>query len=158
MFFHDLRYALRMLVKSPGFSLVAILSLLTESLQVPPLAGGLARSVFPEGADTTTTGRILVQVNTVGTGYFRTIGIPIVHGRDFTHGDTMATPKVVIVKQTMAKQFWNGEEPLGKRFKFFGDQDYTTVVGVAQDSKYNGVAEDPQNFIYQPLLQNYTPQ
>ena len=58
----------------------------------------------------------------------------------------------------MAQQFWKGEEALGKRFKFFGDQDFTTVIGVAKDSKYNGVAEDPQNFIYQPLAQNYTPQ
>jgi len=126
--------------------------------QVAPLAGGFARSVFPEGADTTTTGRILVQVNTVGTGYFQTIGIPIVRGRDFTRADMAGSPKVVVVNQTMATQFWKGEEPLGKRFKFFGDQDYTTVVGVAKDSKYNGVAEDPQNFIYQPMAQNYTPQ
>jgi predicted permease len=126
--------------------------------QSAPLAGGFLRSVFPEGADTTTTGRVLVQVNTVGTGYFQTIGIPIVLGRDFTRGDTAMAPKVVVVNETMARQFWKGEEPLGKRFKFFGDQDYTTVVGVAKDSKYNGVAEDPQNFIYQPLAQNYTPQ
>jgi macrolide transport system ATP-binding/permease protein len=126
--------------------------------QVPPLAGGFARSVFPEGADTTTTGRILVQVNTVGTGYFQTIGIPIVRGRDFTRADTAEAPKVVVVNETMARQFWQGQEPLGKRFKFFGDHDYTTVIGVAKDSKYNGVAEDAQNFIYQPLSQNYTPQ
>jgi putative ABC transport system permease protein len=126
--------------------------------QSPPLAGGFARSVFPEGADTTTTGRILVQVNTVGLGYFQTIGIPIVRGRDFTRADTAMAPKVVIVNQTMANQFWKGEEAIGKRFKFFGDADYTTVIGVARDSKYNGVAEDPQNFIYQPLTQNYTAQ
>jgi predicted permease len=126
--------------------------------QVPPLAGGLARSVFPEGADTTTTGRVLVQVNTVGLGYFQTIGIPLVRGRDFSRADTATAPKVVIVNETMARQFWNGADPLGKRFKFFGDSDYTTVVGVAKDSKYNGVAEDPQNFIYQPLGQNYTAQ
>ena len=97
-------------------------------------------------------------MNTVGTGYFQTIGIPIVRGRDFTRGDTAEAPKVVVVNQTMAEQFWKGEEAIGKRFKFFGDQDYTTVIGVARDSKYNGVAEDPQNFIYQPLAQNYTPQ
>jgi putative ABC transport system permease protein len=123
----------------------------------PPLAGGLLRSVFPEGADTTTTGRVLVQVTTVGTGYFQTIGIPIVRGRDFTRADTAQAPKVVVVNQTMAQQFWKGEEPLGKRFKFFGDEDYTTVIGVAKDSKYNAVTETPQNFIYQPLSQNYTP-
>ncbi len=126
--------------------------------QAAPLAGGFARSVFPEGADTTTTGRILVQVNTVGSGYFQTIGIPLVRGRDFTRADTAAAPKVVVVNETMAQQFWKGEEPLGKRFKFFGDEDYTTVIGVATDSKYNQVAEDAQNFIYQPLAQNYTPQ
>ncbi len=123
----------------------------------PPLAGGLLRSVFPEGADTTTTGRVLVQVTTVGTGYFQAIGIPIVRGRDFTRGDTADAQKVVIVNQTMAQQFWKGEEPIGKRFKFFGDKDYTTVIGVAKDSKYNAVTEAPQNFIYQPLSQNYTP-
>ena len=126
--------------------------------QSAPLAGGFMRSVFPEGADTTTTGRILIQVNTVGTGYFQTIGIPIVRGRDFTRGDTEQAPKVVVVNETMVQQFWKGEDALGKRFKFFGDQDYTTVIGVARDSKYNGVVEDPQNFIYQPLSQNYTPQ
>ncbi len=125
--------------------------------QSAPLAGGISRSVFPEGADTTTRDRILVQVNTVGLGYFQTIGIPIVHGRDFTRADTVTSPKVVVVNQTMAQQFWKGEEALGKRFKFFGDADYTTVIGVARDSKYNGVAEEPLPFIYQPLLQDYTP-
>jgi predicted permease len=126
--------------------------------QNAPLAGGFLRSVFPEGSDTTTKDRILVQVNTVSVGYFQSIGIPIVHGRDFTRGDLAESPKVVVVNQTMAQQFWKGEEALGKRFKFFGDKDYTTVVGVARDSKYNGVAEDPQPFIYQPLTQNYTPE
>ena len=125
--------------------------------QNAPLAGGFLRSVFPEGADTTTKDRILVQVNTVGRGYFETIGIPIVQGRDFTRGDTTESPKVVVINQTMAQQFWKGQDPLGKRFKFFGDQDYTTVIGVAKDSKYNGVAEEPIPFIYQPLSQNYTP-
>jgi predicted permease len=125
--------------------------------QVPPLAGGISRSVFPEGADTTTKDRVLVQVNIVGVGYFQTIGIPIVRGRDFTRSDTDKSPKVVVINQTMAEQFWKNDEPLGKRFKFFGDNDYTTVIGVARDSKYNAVAEDPQPFIYQPLSQNYTP-
>ena len=122
-----------------------------------PLAGGIARSVFPEGADTTTRDRILVQVNTVGLGYFQTIGIPIVHGRDFTRSDLVGSPPVVVINQTMAQQFWKGDEPIGKRFKFFGDKEYTTVVGVARDSKYNGVAEEPLPFIYQALAQNYTP-
>ena len=48
--------------------------------------GACSRSVFPEGQDTTTRDRILVQVNSVGTGYFETIGIPLASGRDFTRG------------------------------------------------------------------------
>ena len=126
--------------------------------QNAPLAGGLLRSVFPEGQDTTTRDRILVQVNSIGTGYFDTIGIPLARGRDFTRADATDAPLVVIVNETMAERFWPNEEAIGKRFKFFGDAGFTTIVGVAKNSKYNGVAEAPIPFIYQPILQNYTPQ
>jgi macrolide transport system ATP-binding/permease protein len=125
--------------------------------QTPPLAGGILRSVFPEGADTTTKDRVLVQVNVVGLGYFQALGIPIERGRDFARTDTANSPKVVVINETMAQQFWKNSDPIGKRFKFFGDDAYTTVIGVAKDSKYNAVAEDPQPFIYEPLAQNYTP-
>jgi ABC-type antimicrobial peptide transport system permease subunit len=57
----------------------------------------------------------------------------------------------------MAVRFWKGEEAIGKRFKFFGDEEYRTIVGIARDAKYNGLAEDPTPFIYQPITQAYTP-
>ncbi len=126
--------------------------------QNAPLAGGLLRSVFPEGVDTTTRDRILVQVNSVSGGYFDTIGIPLLRGRDFTRADTTGAPLVVVVNETMAERFWPNQDAIGKRFKFFGDTGFTTIIGVARNSKYNGVAEEPIPFIYQPLLQNYTPQ
>ena len=122
-----------------------------------PLAGGFLRSVFPEGADTTTKDRILIQVNNVTPNYLSTIGVPLVRGREFTNADTATSPKVVIINQTMAEQFWKGQDPIGRRFKFFGDQDYSTVVGVAKNAKYNGIAEPPLPFIYLPLKQNFTP-
>ncbi|HVZ19665.1 MAG TPA: ABC transporter permease, partial [Vicinamibacterales bacterium] len=124
--------------------------------QNPPLGGGILRSVLMEGADTTTKDRVLVQVNVVSTGYFQTMGIPVLRGRGFTEADTIGAPQVVVVNETMAQQFWKGEDPIGKRFKFFGDHDYTTVVGVARNSKYNGVDEQPLPFIYEALKQNYT--
>ena len=125
--------------------------------QGAPLTGGISRSVFPEGADTTTRDRILVQVNSVGPGYFETIGIPLLRGRDFTRDDAEGAPRVVIVNKTMAERFWPTEDAIGRRFKFFGDDQYTTVIAVAKDSKYNGVAEEPIPYIYQPIRQNYAP-
>jgi predicted permease len=126
--------------------------------QNPPLAGGLLRSVFPEGQDTTTRERILVPVNSVGIGYFDAIGIPLLRGRAFARTDTRGAPLVVVINETMAERFWPNDDAIGKRFKFFGDDDFTTVVGIAKNSKYNAVAEDPTPYIYQPMLQNYTPQ
>jgi predicted permease len=125
--------------------------------QNAPLTGGFSRSVFPEGADTTTRDRILVQVNSVSPGYLEALDIPLLRGRDFTTADVTGTPLVVVVNETMAQRFWPGEDAIGKRFKFFGDDEFTTVVGIARNAKYNGVAEDPIPFIYQPLRQNYSP-
>jgi predicted permease len=146
--FHD--RALERLSGLPGVRHAAI-------AQNAPLAGGLLRSVLMEGADTTTRDRVLVQVNTVSLGYFQTLGIPIVRGREFNAADGATAPTVVVINETMAEEFWKGEDPIGKRFKFFGDDNYTTVVGVARDSKYNAVAEEPLPFIYQALEQGYTP-
>jgi predicted permease len=122
----------------------------------PPLAGGLARSVFPEGMDTTTRDRVLVQVNAVGVDYFDTLGVPLLRGRAFTPGDRPQSPRVVVVNETMAQKFWPGQDAIGKRFKFFGDADYSTIVGVAKDSKYNAIAEAPIPFIYEAFRQRYS--
>ena len=113
---------------------------------------------MPEGPDTTTRDRILVQVNSVSPGYLDAIGIPLERGpRLHRHRRRKARPRSSIVNETMAERFWPGEDAIGKRFKFFGDDDFTTVIGVARDAKYNAVAEDPTPFIYQPLRQNYSP-
>jgi predicted permease len=125
--------------------------------QNAPLAGGFLRSIYPEGQDVTSQERVLVQVNSVSPGYFDAIGTPLLRGRDFTSTDDVGAPSVVVINEVMAERFWPGKDAIGKRFKFFGDQDYTTVVGIARNAKYNGVAEDPISFIYQPLRQNYTP-
>jgi predicted permease len=116
--------------------------------------GGFLRSVFLEGQDVTDAraGR-LVQINNISDGYFEVMGIPILRGRDFTDRDTSQTPQVVIINETMAKRFWPDEDAIGKRFRFFGQQPLTEVVGIARDSRYNFIGEAPQPFIYQPLRQ-----
>jgi putative ABC transport system permease protein len=125
--------------------------------QNAPLAGGFLRSIFPEGQDTTQQERVLVQVNSVGPGYFDTIGIPLVKGRDFTRDDQDGAPPVVVINERMAQRFWPGQDAIGKRFKFFGAQQFATVIGVARNAKYNAVGEDAIPFIYQPIRQNYAP-
>jgi putative ABC transport system permease protein len=126
--------------------------------QGPPFGNqGFLRSVFLEGRDTSERDRILVQVNPVSPRYFQTLGIPIERGRDFTPDDDDDAPDVVVINKTMADRFWKGEDAIGKRFKFFGDEEFRTVVGIARDAKYNGLAEDAAPFIYQPITQAYTP-
>jgi predicted permease len=128
----------------------------TLATGIPLFQGSFARTVFPEGVDTSDrkNGR-LVQLNTVEPGYFRTMGIPLLRGRDFTEADHAETPHVVVVNETMAKQFWPDQEAVGKRFKFFGQDWMNEVVGVAKDGKYNFIGEDPAPHIYLSLRQTY---
>ena len=99
-----------------------------------------------------------MQINVVGPSYLETLGIPLVRGRSFAEADQPNTPAVVIVNETMAKRFWPDQDAVGKRFKFFGQDYFSQVVGMAKDSKYNFVGEEPTPFIYQPLTQVYQPQ
>jgi predicted permease len=122
--------------------------------QNPPLAGGLLRSVFPEGHDTTTTGRILVQVNSVGIGYFGTIGIPVIRGRDFTRADAAGTARRGRQRNHGAAVL-AGEEAVGKRLSSSVTRS-SPHHRRCRNSKYNRIAEIVP-FIYQPMTQNYTP-
>jgi len=121
-----------------------------------PFGGGILRSVFLEGQAPTPNGRgVLVQLNNVGLRFFETLGIPLLQGRDFSEQDGEGAPQVVIINETMARRFWPNQDAIGKRFKFFGEEFYREVVGVARDTKYNGLTEANTPFIYVPLLQNY---
>ncbi|HEV2664708.1 MAG TPA: ABC transporter permease, partial [Blastocatellia bacterium] len=122
-----------------------------------PFGGGIRRSVFLEGQAPTPNGRgVLVQLNNVGLRFFETLGIPLLQGRDFSEQDGESAPQVVIINETMARRFWPNQGAIGKRFKFFGEEFYREVVGVARDTKYNDLTEANTPFIFAPLLQNYS--
>ena len=94
-----------------------------------------------------------VEYNEVGPGYFATMGIPLVSGREFTRADDESAALIAIVNETMAAQFWKGKNPIGERVQVKGR--WMTVAGVAKDSKYQSMRELPQPFFYVPRRQNF---
>jgi len=131
----------------------------TLASTVPLFAGGFARTVFLEGQDTSDrrAGR-LVQITVASSHYLETLGIALVRGRPISEIDQPNTPSAVVINETMAKRFWPDQDAIGKRFKFFGQENFQQVVGIARDSKYNFIGEDPTPYIYQATTQVYQPQ
>jgi predicted permease len=97
----------------------------------------------------------LVKANVVGPGYFRTMDIPISMGREFTEQDRENAPGVVIINETMARRYWDTENPLQQRISLNGENGpFLEIVGVARDSKYKSLEEGPTPLVYQPLSQS----
>ena len=82
------------------------------------------------------------EFNSSSPEYFKLIGAPILQGRDFTAADRDSAPPVVIVNQTMARQVWGAESPLGKRISFNNGRSWAEVVGVVGDVKEFGLEAD----------------
>ena len=93
-----------------------------------------------------------VDYNEVGDDYFVTMGIPLAGGREFTRADDQDAALVAVVNETMAQRYWQGRSPLGQRLQLKGR--WMQVVGIAKDSKYSTVREDPTPFFFIPLRQN----
>jgi predicted permease len=124
----------------------------------PPLIGGFARTIFPEGQDETSGYRgTLTQLNDIAPNFFETVRIPLVGGREFTDADRATTKPVAIANEAMAKHFWPNENAVGKRFHFFGDPTLREIIGVVRNTVVNNIGEEPQPLAYLPLTQNYSP-
>jgi putative ABC transport system permease protein len=123
-----------------------------------PLGGGLARTIFPEGQNEGTGYRgTLTQLDVVAPNYFETLRIPLVRGRAFNDSDRATTTQVAIANEAMANHFWPGEDPIGKRFHFFGDPTLREVVGVTSNSVVDAIGEVPPPVAYLPLTQDFAP-
>jgi putative ABC transport system permease protein len=116
---------------------------------------------------------INLAYNVVAPDYFRTLGMPLLRGRDFTSRDSAEAPRVVIVNDTLARRFWPDTEPVGKRLylpRFVAPppsikssnltiegEDALEVIGVAKTGKYVALSEEPRPMMYWPLAQSYGP-
>ncbi len=82
----------------------------------------------------------------VGPGYLRTLGVPLMAGREFTTHDVAAAEPVIVVNQSFARRFFAGANPLGRKVRAWGQ--WFTVVGLARDSKYYRLSEPPRPYFF----------
>ncbi|HJR08825.1 MAG TPA: ABC transporter permease [Pyrinomonadaceae bacterium] len=98
-----------------------------------------------------------LYLNMVDTGYFETMGIPLVAGRDFTERDDTTAPDVIVVNETLARRLAPDGQALGRRLverdPLTGKPKPVEVVGVARDAKYIWPSERPRYFAYRPVRQ-----
>jgi len=123
---------------------------------VPVLAGsnwGSNVSVqgFEAGPDTDTNARF----NEIGPGYFKTLGVPLIAGREFTSSDVLGAPKVAIVNEQFAKKFNLGRDAVGKRMEVgnSGKLDIE-IVGLVHDAKYSEVKGEIPALFFTPYRQD----
>ncbi len=92
----------------------------------------------------------------IDAGYFKTMGIPLLAGRDFTARDTAAAPKVAIVSERIVRECFPGGpgEALGRRVRLNGRGEWLTVVGVVADIRQRGLDREVQPMLYVPFQQD----
>lgn len=143
--------ALRQLSSVPDVKAVSIATL------VPFGDGGDSDSFHIEGIPVQPGETRLINSESVSSGYFQTMNIPLHEGRFFTEQDGTDSPRVVIVSQRLAQRYWPNESPLGKHIQR-GDEDassepWATIVGVAGDLQYTWIQQQDAPVLYFPYRQ-----
>jgi predicted permease len=112
-------------------------------------------SFIPEGYDVPGPNEVIsAEVAHVSPGYFSTMQIPLLHGRDFSPEDAAGSRAVVIINQALADRYWPRQDADGKRMKVDGQ--WVTVIGVTRTANYDGPIAQPQPFFYLPMYQFYS--
>jgi predicted permease len=124
---------------------------------LPIGGGGAGRAFVIEGeADPGPENQPGAGYRVICPNYFRTMGIKLISGREFTEQDSQNAPGVIVINEAMAKQFWPDEDPIGKRIKigtFTSDSPWLTIVGIAQDVKEGGLDRSPFPIFFRPYSQ-----
>ena len=121
-----------------------------------PIGGdAFAAPVRVEGAADTPPGQEpRAGFQSVTPGYFRTLGVALVAGRDFSESDVAAASPVAMVNETFARLHWPGQHPIGRRMRVAGgDGGWMTVVGLVRDIRHLGPASPPRPEFYRPHTQ-----
>jgi predicted permease len=122
-----------------------------------PLAGGGSTQPFSiEGRPTGTIAeQPMAQTRYISPDYFKAIGIPLRQGRFFSDQDRDNSVPVIIISEAMARRFWPGENPIGKRLtpSFHSKEGAREIVGVVGDVKARGLDSDASTMMYLPYKQ-----
>jgi predicted permease len=112
-------------------------------------------NVTVEGEPPELAGTRHVQLNPIGPGHFTNLRIPLRQGREFTRQDTSASPKVAIINEAMANEFFPNRQALGKRMKFGGASSPLDmeIIGIVRNSRHSDLQELPKSFVYVPYAQ-----
>jgi putative ABC transport system permease protein len=116
-------------------------------------------SFYVEGRPRPSSADLLpVAVSAVSPGYFQTLRIPLLHGREFGEHDDAASPPVAVVSRALAVRSWPGEDPIGRRISFDlkapeSSRRWWTVVGVVEDVRSRSLGLEPEGSVYRSQLQ-----
>jgi putative ABC transport system permease protein len=142
-FFNELLQRTRSL---PG---VEAASLASDS----PISGGWDQNgIVVEGYTPQEDEKMSCDVTQISAGYFKSLNIPLLYGRDFIEQDTAGSPKVAIINEKMARYFFGTGNPIGRRIGLEGVPD-TTIIGVVKNVTYVNLRESIRRHFYLPIKQ-----
>ncbi len=131
---------------APGVKSVGLTSWLPLGFE-----GGPAIGVRIPGYSPAPNENMVVPLSIISPGYFDTLRIPLLAGRDFTDADDRESGPVMIINQAMAERYWPGRDAVGQKVRTWRGE--ATVVGIAATGRYRSLNEVPMNFLYLPYQQ-----
>jgi len=120
-----------------------------------PFQGNAGRGFQIEGRPPADPGHLPGASYTVACpSYFRTMGIPILKGREFTRQDTVSAPGVIVINESMARAYWPKEDPVGRAIRLGGSNGpRLTIVGVVGDVHFQGLDAPARRQFFRPYMQ-----
>jgi predicted permease len=132
------------------FAAVGVVALLTDDQDMS--------TIFIEGHQRKEDENMIPWFDAVSPGYFQTMGIPLLAGRDFTVRDRIGAPRVAVVNDVFAKYYFKNESPIGRRFGLgHGTKADIEIVGVVRGAKYSRIDEKIPREVYLAFAQDENP-
>jgi len=155
----------------PGEISDVVTQLASRVRTVPGVRNAAIAWTFPFSGNVNTDGYIIeghtdvaavgfetqVVLNAITPGYFGSLRIPLLYGRDFSFADRDSVLPVAIVNEALASRYWRGAEAIGKRMRVTGDTTWRTIVGVVGSVRDEDVALEPRPQEYAPYAQTPDP-